>query len=190
MTNLGIILGSETKAQKLLRKIPINNLVFMTSKELQEAGLPYRTAQRLESAVALVNEAMRKKKRRRTPLLNAADVYEWVMNKIGTLPREETFWQLCLDVKQRPLGLETIALGGISETNVQVRRIIRNAFALNAARLIFIHNHPSGDPEPSPDDIDLTEGIAKLINPLEITVVDHIILGQGDYVSMAQQGII
>jgi len=186
MTPLGTILGSERRARDLLSKVPLRNLLFLTRHELHEAGLPYSTAARLESAVSLVKEAMADAPRKQVPMVSSSLVYDYIMSQLGVTPgREEAFWILCLDLKQMPLCLEQISLGGIGETTVSLRRIARIAFSANAPRIILIHNHPSGESSPSDTDVALTRHIADALNPIQITVIDHIIIGHGCYYSFA-----
>jgi len=186
MTPLGTILGSERKAQALLAKVPLRNLLFLTRHELHEAGLPYSTAARLECAVQLVKEAMREGGPRPSPLVSSRLVYEYIQGQLGVTPgREEAFWILALDIRQQPLCLEQISLGDIGETTVSLRRIARVAFSANAPRIILIHNPPSGDPSPRDNDVALSRHIADSLAPIQITVLDHIILGHGSYYSFA-----
>ena len=183
-TSLGTLLGSEKEAQDLLSKVPLRNLLFLIKHELHEAGLSYRTAARLECAVSLVKEAMAASAPPPRPLISSKLVYDHVSPLCG-YPREESFWILALDIRQKPLCLEQISMGDIGETTVSLRRIARVAFTANASRIILIHNHPSGDPSPSDNDVALTRHIANALTPIQITVIDHLILGHGCYYSFA-----
>jgi DNA repair protein RadC len=186
-TSLGIILGSERRAKALLSKVPLKNILFLSKHELHEAGLPYSTATRLESAVSLVKEAMAITAPKPSPLISSKLVYDYIKPLVG-FPREENFWILCLDIRQQPLSFSKIGYGGIGETTISIRRIVRTAFSANASRIILVHNHPSGGISPSDTDIQLTESITKSLAPIDINVIDHLILGQGSYYSFADNG--
>lgn len=102
----------------------------------------------------------------------------------------EVFAVLCLDVKHRPIAYHVISRGSIDATIVHPVAVYRAAILSNAAALILMHNHPSGDPSPSPDDLALTCRMIHAGELLGIDVLDHLILGAGDqYVSLRASGL-
>ncbi len=99
---------------------------------------------------------------------------------------QERFAILMLDVKNALIGTRVISIGTATETLAHPREIFREAIRQGATKLIIAHNHPSGNTEPSTEDLDLTEQLLKAAQFLDIPLLDHLILGQGDYRSLRQ----
>jgi DNA repair protein RadC len=99
---------------------------------------------------------------------------------------QERFAVVLLDVKNRLLGTQVITIGTATETLAPPREIFREAIRQGAIRVIVGHNHPSGNLEPSPEDIDLTRQLLSGAQVLGIPLLDHLILGNGDYLSLRQ----
>ncbi len=104
--------------------------------------------------------------------------------------KKERFIALLLSTKNHLLGTPTISVGTLSASLVDPRELFREAIVTNAASLILVHNHPSGDPTPSPEDTALTRKLVEAGRLLDISVLDHIIIGDGKYVSLKEQGIL
>ena len=100
--------------------------------------------------------------------------------------KQEKFAVLMLDVKNCLIGTQIITIGTATETVVHPREIFRATIKQGATKLIIAHNHPSGNLEPSQADIDLTEQLLQGANYLDIPLLDHLILGNGDYQSLRQ----
>ena len=100
----------------------------------------------------------------------------------------EVFEVLFLNSKNRLLSTERIAEGTINRAAVYPRRVVESALKARAAALILVHNHPSGDPEPSLEDRELTQTIIDAARTVGIKIHDHIIVGKGRHYSFAQQG--
>jgi DNA repair protein RadC len=100
---------------------------------------------------------------------------------------QERFAVLLLDVKHRILGSKVITIGTATETLAHPRDIFREVIRQGATRVIIAHNHPSGVLEPSPEDISLTEQLLAASKVLAIPLLDHLILGNGDYCSLRQR---
>lgn len=99
---------------------------------------------------------------------------------IGNSP-EEIFAMICVDAKSNIVGYHEIAHGAITECSVDLRSVFKRAILNNAIAIIVAHNHPSGDSEPSAQDVDLTKRLAKAGEILLIDVADHIILGNTNF---------
>lgn len=97
---------------------------------------------------------------------------------------------VCLNVKNKIIAKQTIALGTLDYATMHPRDVFRVAVKHNAARIIMVHNHPSGDPEPSNNDIQTTKRLVKCGELIGIPVLDHIIVGEECYVSLRERGII
>ncbi len=119
--------------------------------------------------------------------LGPADVAPALMAEMAPLDREQ-FRVLLLDAKHRLMGSEVIALGGLDHVPVDPREVYKPAVRRSAAAVIVAHNHPSGDPEPSGADLDLTVRLADAGRVLGISLLDHLVIGRGAYVSIASRG--
>lgn len=102
----------------------------------------------------------------------------------------ELFACLFLDTRNRAIALETLFYGSISSAAVYPREILKRALALNATAVILSHNHPSGDPEPSQADIRITKIIKQALDLIDIKCLDHMIIGRGQIVSLAEKGLL
>jgi DNA repair protein RadC len=96
---------------------------------------------------------------------------------------------MLLDRRNRVLEVTDLYRGSASSAQVRVGEIFREAIRKNASALIVIHNHPSGDPTPSPDDVALTRAIVQAGKMLDVDVLDHLVIGQGRWVSLKERGL-
>ncbi len=102
----------------------------------------------------------------------------------------ESIFGLFLDSKHRVLAVELLSTGSLREAPVYPRELVRRALANNAAALILAHNHPSGDPTPSEADINITQQLQTTLKPLDLRLLDHIIIGRGfSYQSLLEAGL-
>lgn len=102
--------------------------------------------------------------------------------------RNETVYMLCLDAKCKVLCCKEVGEGSVNSAGVPIRRIVEIALGANATSVILAHNHPSGFALPSGEDVQTTRRIAAALDAVEIELVDHIVVADEDYVSMAQSG--
>jgi len=102
----------------------------------------------------------------------------------------EKFICLHLNVKNQIISFEVVSTGSLTSSIVHPREVYKGAILSNAASVIFMHNHPSGDPEPSIDDIEITKRLEKAGNILGIDVLDHIIVSSGGFYSFRQNNLI
>jgi DNA repair protein RadC len=100
----------------------------------------------------------------------------------------EVFGCLFLDSKHRPLAFEILFRGTIDRASIYPREVVRRALMHNAAALILCHNHPSGNSEPSQDDVHMTLALKQGLALIDVRVLDHIIVGDGEPLSMVEQG--
>lgn len=120
----------------------------------------------------------------RTPK-DAADLFRQF---IGDCDRE-SFCILCLNTKQEPTALHMVSTGTLNASLVHPRETYKLAILANSASIIAAHNHPSGEPTPSPEDVELTERLRDSGTLLGIDLLDHLILGDGNYVSLKERGL-
>lgn len=101
----------------------------------------------------------------------------------------ERFWVVAVDAKNRPLAAREVARGGRIACQVDPAEVFRVLLAEGASGAILLHNHPSGDPDPSLDDLALTERLARAGDLLRIRVLDHLVVGRGRYTSLQDAGL-
>ena len=104
--------------------------------------------------------------------------------------REEQFYLLCFDAKMQLIKAVEMASGTTDEVHVSPRQIVREALRLNAVTVAVTHNHPSGDPKPSQDDIDLTRDIRDALDTVEIRLADHVVVGAYENFSIFRNSIL
>lgn len=103
---------------------------------------------------------------------------------------QEHFFVIALDNRLGRIGEEILTKGGSAFAPVPIRELLRTVLRMNASSIVVMHNHPSGDPTPSPDDIRVTERIREAAALLEIQLLDHIIIGDRTYFSFRESGLI
>lgn len=114
-----------------------------------------------------------------------------LMNPFAAVELTEVFWILVLDSQHATIGGPIVITRGLLNSSlVHAREVFRPAILLNGAAIILVHNHPSGDPTPSPDDRVVTSSLVSAGKILDIPVQDHIIIGEGRYVSFAESGLL
>jgi len=112
-----------------------------------------------------------------------------VIPMIGTADREHCLAVL-LDTKHRVLATVTVSIGSLDHTFMSPREIMRDALLANAAACVLVHNHPSGDPEPSRDDERVTRRLVEAGRLVGVEVLDHLVVGGGTWVSLARRGFV
>ena len=100
----------------------------------------------------------------------------------------ETVFLLCLDAKCKVLCCREVGEGSINSAGISIRRIVETALREGASTVVLAHNHPSGIAIPSPEDIQTTRRVAAALQSVEVALADHIVVADGDYVSMVQSG--
>lgn len=120
---------------------------------------------------------------------SSKEVFDYLYHTLRDLKREK-FKVLFLDSKNQILEEKTLFEGTVDSSAVYPREIMKDALRYDASSLIFVHNHPSGDPEPSACDRDLTRELVFAANLMQLRVLDHIIIGNNRYFSFADKGLI
>ncbi|MEZ4501844.1 MAG: DNA repair protein RadC [Dehalococcoidia bacterium] len=121
------------------------------------------------------------------PTVNSpADIARLLQSEMELLPQEE-LRLLTLDTKHHVLATSTLVRGSVNSAPVRVAEVFREAVRRNATAIAVAHNHPSGDPAPSRDDVRLTESLVEAGRLLDVELLDHVVFGHGRYVSMREQ---
>jgi len=116
---------------------------------------------------------------------DAADLLRYEMSAL----EQEELRVVLLDNRNRLLGSETVYRGSVNSSQVRVGELFKAAIRRNAVAVIVVHNHPSGDPAPSPDDVAVTRAIVQAGKLLDIDVLDHLVIGAGKFVSLKERGL-
>jgi DNA repair protein RadC len=192
---LAIVLGTGTRrlpvtevAEGLLRAAGgLAGLSLAAELELRDqAGVgPVRAAVVL-AALELGRRAAAARPARGQRLAGASDVWTYFRARLAPL-RVEEFWAVALDVRHRVQGELCVARGSLTGVEVHPRDVFRPLIRAAAAAVIFCHNHPSGDPTPSRQDIELTGRLREVGELCGIPVVDHVVVGWEGYASLAER---
>ena len=141
-------------------------------------------------AIATLNERCLMEKVTREDFIEcAADVYKILAQRYRDLD-QEIFSVVFLDTKHRVISIEELFRGTINTASVFPREIVKRALNLGAAAIIAVHNHPSGNPEPSSEDKHVTTDLKNACALMEIALLDHVVVGSNNYFSFADRGIL
>jgi len=180
-------------AQELLRRHPLEQLVSAPVEQLaQVKGIGRTKAIQLKAAFELAKRLSRP--RERALVNDPATAAGIVRDELRDLDRER-FCVLLLNTKNGLIRVADVSEGSLNASIVEPREVFKDAIAASAASMILVHNHPSGDPTPSSEDISITKRLVKAGELLNIGVLDHVILGHRvpgrdqDYVSLKELGL-
>ena len=195
---LAILLRTGTKnasaidlAKLLLAKFgDLQGLLDASVEEMAKLkGIGTAKAVQIKAALELSKRLMILPSAKRVTIRTPKDVVALVMGDMRYLDKEY-FRALLLNTKNQVLSIETISIGTLDSSMVHPRELFKIAVKKSAAALILVHNHPSGDPTPSKDDINITKRIVKSGEILGISVLDHVIIGDNKFISLKTEGLI
>ena len=192
---LAILINNGTKkenalqlAQRIYSQNSFSDLAGKSIKELTEIeGIGQSKACKILACLELASRLKFQSKKNK--IENPKDITNMLIQKMKDL-KQENFVIILLDSRNNLLKSETVFVGTLNETVIHPREIFQKAIKESAAAIIIAHNHPSGDPMPSLEDIKMTKALIKAGKILDMPVVDHIILGGQKYFSMKEEGII
>jgi DNA repair protein RadC len=150
-------------------------------------GVGVAKAARVVAAVELGRRTLTRAAGARVQFRSSHDAAQYLLPAFGSRPMEQ-FGLVLLDTKHRVLKTTLVAVGSLNSTGVEPRDVFREAMLGAAAAIVVFHNHPSGDPTPSPDDVDLTRRLVAAGVLVGIDVVDHLVLGDARYCSLRDRG--
>ncbi|HEU4571365.1 MAG TPA: DNA repair protein RadC [Candidatus Limnocylindrales bacterium] len=194
---IGLIWGSGARGRSavdlaeeaLARFEGLTGLARATELELEALpGVGAAKAAQLTAAFELGRRLLADWPSGRWTIRSPGDVADRLILQMGRLEREELRIVL-LNTKNVVLRVQTVYQGNVSSSLVRVGELFRDAVRLNATGVILVHNHPSGDPTPSPDDLHLTAEALAAGRLLDIEVLDHLIVGHDAWVSLRDRGV-
>lgn len=193
---IAILLGTGTKRESVLtvaNRVLINfeklhNLKHATLEEMTEIkGIGEAKAVLLLAAIELGRRLASKDLEERFTIRSPEDAATFLMQDMTSL-QQEHFVCLFLNVKNQVLHKQTIFVGSLNASIVHPREIFREAVKRSAASIICSHNHPSGIPTPSPEDIDVTTRLYEAGKIVGVDLLDHVIIGDHQFISMKEKG--
>lgn len=195
---LALILGRGTKgesvmitAQNLLKEF--HNLKGIASASIEELtkvkGIGHAKAAQIKAAFELSKRLESSfDEGEKPPIKSPEDVVKLVKTQLKG-KKKEHFLALSLDTRNHLISVQPISIGSLDTSIVHPREVFKEAISSSAASVIFVHNHPSGDPQPSEDDIKLTKRLVEVGEIIGIEVLDHIIVCDKDHLSMKAKSL-
>jgi DNA repair protein RadC len=166
----------------------LHGLARATTDDLRRVpGIGGARAAQLLAAVEAGRRTLVRPRRERTQILTAIDAAQLLVPQFGALPVEH-FGLLLLDTKHRVTRTTLLSVGTLDASIVHPREVFRAAASGGAAAIVLFHNHPSGDPAPSDDDIALTRRMIRAGDLMGISVLDHVIVAENRYASLRERG--
>jgi DNA repair protein RadC len=184
---LSIVLGVKVSiAARMVEKH--GGLGSLVTSDLAGIAHAERATLRVGASIELAHRAARSRISEDVRMPHAAAVAKWA-DWLTALEHEE-LWICALDAKNALRCARMVAMGGLSGLHVSVRDPIRVAIREAASAFVLVHNHPSGDPTPSSDDVSFTERVARAADIVGTPLLDHVVVGKNGFVSMLAAGLL
>jgi DNA repair protein RadC len=182
------VLGTTTeRAAKVLYTLGgLAGLAHASEPDLFGASLSRNRAKLVHAAFELARLSIGARPQLGMRLAGASEVWQHMRARLSDIPVEE-FWAIAVDVRHRVLVDTMLARGSLTGVEVHPRDVFRALIRASAAAVIFVHNHPSGDPTPSRQDIELTARLREVGDLCGIAVLDHVVVARDGYVSLAER---
>ena len=174
------LLNKHDQSLAALAKLSIHDL-------MQIKGIGEAKAVSIAAALELGRRRVTESALQKGQVVSSRDAYELIHSGMRDL-MQEAFWILLLDRRSRLIAIEEIHIGGMASMVVDPKIVFQKALERKACSVILAHNHPSGSPSPSNEDIRLTEKMRTAGSFIDIKVLDHIIIGDGSFYSFADEG--
>lgn len=194
---LAILLRTGTKdesvvhlANRIMRQVgSIRQLVDLSIEELTEIkGIGTAKAIQIKAGIELGRRITRTGKEEVKAIRSPRDAADLLIEQLRYLQKEH-FVCLFLNTKNHIISQETLSMGSLNASIVHPREVFRAAIKCSSASVIFAHNHPSGDPTPSPEDVALNKRLVEAGKIIGIEVLDHLVIGDMKFVSLKEQGL-
>jgi len=153
-----------------------------------QRGLGEAKAAQIQAALELGKRLVAAQPEERPVIRSADDVARLLQSEMGLLDQEH-MRVLLLNTRNQVLAANDVYRGNVHTAVVRIGELFREALRHNAPAIILAHNHPSGDPQPSPDDVAMTKQVIEAGELLDVEVLDHVVISHGGFVSMKQQGL-
>ncbi len=176
--------------QRLLQTFGgISGIHRATFDELRsQKGVKLAKAAQIKAAIELGRRLVLEAPEEKPVIHTPGDAAELVQYEMAALEQEE-LRVLLLDTRNRVIHIEVVYRGSVNSSQVRVAEIFKAAIRRNAASVIVVHNHPSGDPTPSPDDVAITRAIQQAGELLDVKLLDHLVVGSGRFISLKERGL-
>jgi len=187
-----IVLGKTMTTERIQQAFSESNIKQFSTysvHELQNRGLTESEAKKVNALFELARQLEVFTEDPKRKITSPRDVYTF-MYPYYREQKKEIFKVLYLDTKNQILKEEVISIGSLNASIVHPREVFKVALALSSASIIMCHNHPSGDPTPSREDILITEKLVNGGEILGVSVLDHVIIGDGRYISLKDEGFV
>ncbi|MBK8986899.1 MAG: DNA repair protein RadC [Chloroflexi bacterium] len=194
---LAIVLRTGTGGENVLRLAErllhtfgsIPGLARATIPELMSVkGIGQAKAVEIKAALEIGRRLMASAPEEKPRITSPADAANLLMSEMMFLEQEH-LRLILLDTRNRVLGTPNIYIGSLNTSVIRIGELFRAALKANAAAFIVAHNHPSGDPSPSPEDVNVTRQLVAAGKLLDLDVLDHIVIGHQRYVSLKERGL-
>ena len=155
---------------------------------VSQHGMGVAKAASIKAGIDLGRRLVLEAPRDRTTINSPSDAAALVQYDMSALEQEH-LRVLLLDMRNRVLDIVEVYKGSVNSSQVRVGEVFKAAVRRNSPSIIAVHNHPSGDPTPSPDDVAVTRALVQAGKLLDVAVLDHLVIGQGRYVSLKERGL-
>ncbi len=185
---LSYLISEDTASYLLEQHNSLEDILLKSyPQELKQVkGIGQKTCARILAAAEIAYRLFYKKIKDKRKITNPNDLFD-ICRDMQNLNQEETRG-IYLDVKNQIIKVETISVGTSTSSLLSPKEVFSRAISLNSAAILLSHNHPSGDPSPSKDDIEITKRLISVGELLNIQLLDHIIIGEGRYYSLKEKG--
>ena len=187
--HLLVALSGCSTVRELVSSRSLADLADHSDQELEKAGLPRRAARRLACAFELSRRLGQRTLEPGIVLRNTQDIFEAYHERLRDAKKEH-FISLLMNAKNRLIREEVVSVGILTSSLVHPREVFMPAIRHSAAGIVLIHNHPSGDPEPSAEDRKVTRRLAAVGELVGIQLLDHVVIGDGTYASFLERGLL
>ncbi len=154
----------------------------------QQYGIGEAKAAQIKAAIELGRRLAAESPEERPAIHSPADAAALVQYEMAALPQEH-LWVILTDTRNRVIKIEKLYKGSLNSSMVRVGELFKPAIQHHAASILMVHNHPSGDPSPSPEDIALTRAVVQAGKLLDIDLLDHLVIGANRYISLKERGL-
>ena len=186
---LAAIIPDRIAEQVVSTYLTPRNLFSATEGEMRANGVPKGSAKKLAAIADLARDWCDQRMPPGARFRSGSDIFKHYHHRLRDL-KVEQFWTVLLDGKNRVMGEVMTSQGSLTASLVHPREVFAPAIKQSAGALVFVHNHPSGDPTPSVEDVEITRRLCAVADLVGIRVLDHVVVGDGSFVSFLERGLL